>query len=373
MIKMKKILFLGMLSALVMWGCKHEKQPGYTINGTVTGADTGWVLLKTRDGYDMKTIDSAAVTEGKFVLTGTLEMPEMYYLMLKGKEGFVNFFLENSTMTATLYADSIPKSKVAGSPSQELFLSYKAKEKEFETLMENEYTRYQEAEAANDTAAQRRAENRYDSVQGLQTAFQKNFILKNGKSVVAPYLAMSNAYLYSLQEFEEIDKALDTSLAKSKYVVNLKERISTLTAVQPGKIAPDFSLNDTAGKPVSLASFRGKVLLVDFWASWCSPCRHENPNVVAAYKKFNSKGFDVLGVSLDGEKGPWLEAIRKDGLTWTQVSDLQRWNNKASNLYGVMSIPANFLLDKEGKIVASNLRGEALQLKIAELLAPPAK
>lgn len=370
---MKKILFPGLLLAVLIFGCKHEKQPGYTISGTIAGADTGWVLLKTRDGYDMKTMDSAAIQEGKFVLTGTLEMPEMYYLVLKGKEEFVNFFLENSAMTATLYADSMAKSKVTGSPSQDLFLSYKAKEKEFEALMENEYKHYQDAEAANDTAAQRRAENRYDSVQGLQSAYQKEFILKNGKSVVSPYLAMSNAYKFNLQEFEEIDKVLDTSLARSKYVVNLKERIKTLTAVQPGKTAPDFSMNDTAGRPVSLASFRGKVVLVDFWASWCGPCRHENPNVVAAYKKFNSKGFDVLGVSLDGEKEPWIEAIRKDGLTWTQVSDLQRWNNKASNLYGVMSIPANFLLDKEGKIIASGLQGEELQAKIAEALAPPAK
>jgi peroxiredoxin len=138
--------------------------------------------------------------------------------------------------------------------------------------------------------------------------------------------------------------------------------------VEPGQPAPDFTMNDTTGKAFQLSSLKGSFVLVDFWASWCRPCRAENPNVVAAFNKFKGKGFTVLGVSLDSEREKWLKAIATDHLTWNHVSDLAGWKNQAAQLYGVMSIPGNFLLDKEGKIVAANLRGEALEQKLTELL-----
>ncbi len=135
-----------------------------------------------------------------------------------------------------------------------------------------------------------------------------------------------------------------------------------------GNEAPDFTMNDLNGKPVKLSDFRGKVMLVDFWASWCGPCRRENPHVVELYHKYHAKGFDVLGVSLDKTREPWLAAIEKDGLTWHHVSDLKGWSNSAAQLYGVSSIPATVLVDKDGKIIARNLRGEQLTAKLREVL-----
>jgi peroxiredoxin len=133
-------------------------------------------------------------------------------------------------------------------------------------------------------------------------------------------------------------------------------------------MAPDFTMNDTTGNPVSLSSFRGKYVLVDFWASWCGPCRAENPNVVKAYNEYKGKNFTILGVSLDKTKDAWEKAIKDDHLAWNQVSDLQYWDNAAAKLYGVQAIPANFLIGPDGKIVAKNLRGDALENELSKIL-----
>ena len=367
---MKRIFAGSILMAVLLSivSCKTKDQGGFSIEGTITGADSGWVLLKKREDGKMITADSVQIKEGKFAFTGKVEMPEMYYLKLKDVDGAYPFFIENASLTMTVYADSLDKSDVTGSVSHDVYKGYQKEEMVYSQKMEALYGEYMKAKEVSDTIALKKTEADYDSVQAAQSAFIKSFILKNGKSVVAAYLAIGNAYAFSLEDLQAINKAMDPAIANSSYVKELARREVILLKVQTGQPAPEFTMNDSTGKPISLSSFKGKVVLVDFWASWCGPCRAENPNVVAAYNRFNSKGFTVLGVSLDEDKDKWIAAIAKDGLTWTHVSDLIGWKNAAAKQYGVMSIPANFLLDKEGKIIASGLRGEDLIKKLEEVL-----
>ena len=215
-------------------------------------------------------------------------------------------------------------------------------------------TYYKELTAANDT---------------LEWSRLESFIKTNPKSFTAIYLLKVMVSKMPADKGEALYQLLGTKYKATSYGTDIKTKINAGRVTAIGKVAPDFEQPDTAGKIVKLSDLRGQYVLVDFWASWCVPCRAENPNVVKAYEKYHDKGFTVLGVSLDqpGRKEAWLKAIHQDHLTWMQVSDLQFWNNTVAKLYGINSIPQNFLLDKEGKIIARNIRGEELNAKLAEI------
>ena len=196
-----------------------------------------------------------------------------------------------------------------------------------------------------------------------------SLLAAHSASPVAAYFVVKDfAYKLDLEGMKAVRAQLDASLAGSEYVNQIESMISRMEKVQVGSIAPDFTLPDVDGNPVSLSSFRGKYVLVDFWAAWCPDCRKENPNIVAAWEKYKDKNFAVLGVSLDRKRDQWLAAIEKDNLTWTQVSDLKYWDSEAAVLYCIRWIPMSFLIDPEGKIVAIGLEGEELHNKLEELL-----
>ena len=231
---------------------------------------------------------------------------------------------------------------------------------------------WKKAKESNDTATMKRTDSISNELDKEMKKQLQDFAKTNNKTVVSPYLVMRNSWQFELPDLEEIVSAMDTNLNGSQYLQSLKKRIGVLKSVEIGQPAPDFTMNDSAGKPVALSSLKGKVLLVDFWASWCGPCRAENPNVVKAYQAYGKKGFDILGCSFDQNRDKWLKAVKDDKLTWNQVSDLKGWANAAGKLYGVNSIPANVLLDKDQKIIGRNLRGEDLMKKLAEIFGPAA-
>lgn len=363
---MRKVLALVVI-ALSIVACQTAKDK-FTINGSIAGVDAGKVYLqKIVDGKPV-TVDSTDLKGGKFTFTGKMDMPDIRILRLNARDYFAQFFLENAKVNVAAKKDSLRATKVTGSPSQDVFQKYIDEMQKLSKEVMAIQQRYQSAMSSGNTAEADKAKIDYQALMDNNQVYSKNFVKEHSNSVVAAYITLYQlAPEASDAELDSIVKSFPAEIAESDYVKQLKQMIDERSKTAIGAVAPDFTMNDQDGKPIQLSSLRGKVVLVDFWASWCAPCRQENPNVVKVYNEFHPKGFEILGVSLDRTKEDWLKAIADDKLTWMHVSDLQYWQNAAARLYGVNSIPMNFLLDKDGKIIAKGLRGADLEAKLKEI------
>lgn len=379
---MNKHLITPALLAALLAGCTATSQHQRTLTAQIDGAGGKTLYFDKFVGNKPTHVDSVVLdAEGK----GVLQLPAMpldFYSVTLGGDQILVLLLdsaENLSFTARVDSLQDPR-RIDGSANTALLHQYFKDAQAFDTQKQVLVDRLKADR--NDTLAL--AE--YARLNAGFNMHTKEFISGNMRSP-AVLAAMNRLDIrQELALFQQVKDSLRGSIPRSEYFTSYRDQVDRmaqqLQAAQQqeeqqamldnlipiGSVAPDFTQNSPEGTPVSLSSLRGKVVLIDFWASWCRPCRMENPNVVKMYNKYHAKGFEILGVSLDKTKEAWTGAIQQDGLTWKHVSDLAFWNNAVAQQYGVSAIPYTVLVDRDGKVLAKNLRGAALEAKLAEVL-----
>lgn len=379
---MKNLVYV-LLIGVVMTACKNEekKPEGYVINGTAKGVYNGMrVYLKAADERGSQVAqDTAIVMDETFKFEGKVDYPQMWFLSVNNVNGVIPVMVENETIDVDFDKNNIESSKITGTKSNEALAAYT---KDFKKLTEKRMDLNKEfstIQNSNDSVGKAKVSADFATLNAEMTNYPYSFLEKNNDNYFA--LSLIETLLKSKPDnLDPLVKAfsnLDTDIKNSSYgktvgsqIDVLKKQNESLAMLNVGNVAPDFSAPNPEGKQVSLNEIKGKATIIDFWASWCGPCRRENPNVVKVYNKYHDKGLEIISVSLDrpGQKDKWLKAIEDDKLTWHHVSNLNYFNDPVAQQYNIQSIPATYILDAEGKIVAKSLRGQALEDKIAEML-----
>ncbi len=372
-------IFLSIIILGLMASC-NSKPEGYSINGTLTGdvADgTAVYLKKSGENNRLVEVDTAEVKGGTFVFEGQQNQPEMHYIFIDQLGGYAATVLENGDIEFTAHKDSLGLAKSTGTPQNEFLYDFQKNSREVSQQAMNIQKDLKAASNSRDTVLINSLKEELNDLRGEYEEFELGYIKDNPNALISALLIdrAINTRTSTTEELQTLFNGLsaeikETEAAKKvkKTLDELKKREENSKNTSVGAVAPDFSAPSPSGKLLALNDVKGKATLIDFWAAWCRPCRAENPNVVKVYDKYKEKGLSIIGVSLDKTAEAWKKAIDDDGLEWHHVSNIAYFDDAIAKLYNVDAIPATFLLDENGVIVAKNLRGPALEARISEML-----
>ena len=363
---MKKFLLSLAAFSLILSAC--DNTPKYTIDGTIQGDQTGNVLLVSENGNQLDTLGKAAIKNGKFKFSGHVDSLTIAYASIEGSRYYIPVFLENANYTALLDPANPMGNKIEGTKNQTIINSFITINQGLQKERMEIQQQYMAANQAKDTEKMTALESKMEELIESAEAKEEDLLKENPDTYATAFLLLTKM---GQMEYEQLNAIYDPLSPEIKATTPGKEIAAYLARLAPtavGQVAPDFTLETPDGKPLSMHSVKGKVKVLDFWASWCGPCRAENPNVVELYKKFHPKGLEIVGISLDENKDQWQQAIKDDKLAWKQMSDLKGWESEVAQLYGISAIPHTIILDENNVIIAKNLRGKKLEEKIAELL-----
>ena len=358
---MRKLLLSIVAASMTLAAC--NAQSGYKVTGTVEGMPDGKAIIATVNGSSLDTLAKADVKNGSFEFTGNVSEPTGAYIMVIGQRGAIPFMLENANITISAGQAGLT---VTGSEGQKIYDQFMAINA---TAQQEAMKLQQEYQAANGDQAKIQAiQEAYAKLMTDAQAKETELIKANPDSYVSTFVIVSGMGQMEYEQLKERYNLLGEKAKASAQGKAIAAQIAKLESTAIGQIAPNFTITTPEGESISLYDIKGKVKLIDFWASWCGPCRGENPHVVEIYKEYHPKGLEIFGVSLDNNKEAWVKAIADDGLVWKHGSDLKGWQSAPAQLYSVTGIPHTVLLDENNKIIAKNLRGDELKQKIAELL-----
>jgi peroxiredoxin len=358
---MKKTIFLLAVVATLFSCQKNKKTPGYEINGVLKNLpDSSIVYISANNKY----IDSTIVLNEQFTLSGKVEAPINVYLMVKNSRNYKSFWLENSKISFEAEQGKFREAKIKGSKTQLEDNILSERLRKIETALKAIEDSYNEKMTEQEMEA---LEKQYNIIEKSEKGIYQNFIKEFPNSLVSAHILNIYSTTWGKRKTQDLFNSFSLDNKASEYGKKVARYIELNKEPKIGDKFVDFEMTNHTGQLEKLSNTKGKVVLLEFWASWCGPCRQENPNLVKTYEKFNPKGFEIFAVSLDQNKQHWLGAIEEDQLAWEHVSELNGSENKAGLIYGINGIPDNFLIDSDGIIVERNLRGAELDEKLNEL------